>query len=196
MAEIVKSSGHWLCLRIQDERQPPYTCFIFHSPPTPFLFLSGIKKAHLALVLEAVTLALDCHGCTDLELSGRNLNSLVELAIHQHSQVSELVNEQNNSCTQYMTQLHNNCKTTHVAQGPYSAYRLNKVDPNPLLVVAKRRCQRDLDNENRCVNGLSEEDKRKAANDAFGDNPLPVLEKFTFKVCTVYMYAVCKYTYD
>ena len=66
-------------------------------------------------------------------------------------------------------------------QGPYSSYRLNQRDPNPLLaVVQKRRYHQQV---------LSEEDtcstkKRRAAEECFGTNPLPRLEKFTFKLET------------
>ena len=89
----LKPSGHWLCLRIQDLgcNKPPYTCYILRCPPAPFLLLAGVKRNHLELVLESITLALDCRGYADLDLSGRNLDSLMDSLVHQHCQVSSEV---------------------------------------------------------------------------------------------------------
>ena len=72
-------------------------------------------------------------------------------------------------------------------QGTYSKYRYNQVDPNPLLGVAASRKRSKVvtqsledDKENLEVNQKSK--RRKAADEAFGTNPLPKLEKFTIQV--------------
>ena len=75
-------------------------------------------------------------------------------------------------------------------QGAYSEYRFNKVDPNPLLAVTSARSQK----RPKLTTELSQEDKeniedpikrrRQAADEAFGTNPLPKLEKFSIQVYT------------
>ena len=73
-----------------------------------------------------------------------------------------------------------------LSQGAYSGYRHNQVDPNPLLGAAACRKRSKL------ATGLEEEEeaddpvkrRRKAADEAFGINPLPVLEKFSIQVCS------------
>ena len=74
-----------------------------------------------------------------------------------------------------------------LSQGTYSKYRYNQVDPNPLLaVVASRKRSKvgtpslEDDKENLELNQKSK--RRKAADEAFGTNPLPKLEKFTIQV--------------
>ena len=73
-------------------------------------------------------------------------------------------------------------------QGAYSEYRFNKVDPNPLLAVTSARSHK----RPKLTTELSQEDKeniedpikrrRQAADEAFGTNPLPKLEKFSIQV--------------
>lgn len=84
----LKAPGHWLCLRIQEcgSKKPPYTCYALRCLPTPFVLLSGVKKHHIDLVLESIALSLDCHDCTDLNLSGKNLSSLIDSLVYQHCQ--------------------------------------------------------------------------------------------------------------
>ena len=86
MDDLSTTGYYWLCLHITDGKVP-YTCFILRSPSIPVLFLAGVRKTLLTPLLEALCLTLECTGCVDLELSGRNLDSLQDLAIHQHSQV-------------------------------------------------------------------------------------------------------------
>lgn len=63
------------------------------------------------------------------------------------------------------------------SQGKYSSFRLNQKDPNPLLAVAKRRC---YEKENTELQPLQK--RRHVAEETFGTNPLPKLEKFTFQL--------------
>jgi len=87
-------------------------------------------------------------------------------------------------------------------QGPHSTYRLNQKDPNPLLAVVRKRIYHQQGKHaftSLCVSTVchkpdlflvsSEHEgdtckakRRQAAEDCFGTNPLPRLEKFTFKV--------------
>lgn len=84
----MRSSGHWLCLHIVEEGVLPYSCFVLHSPPTPFLLVAGVRKKHLSCILEGLSLALECAGWQDMGLTGRHVDSLLDLLINQHSQVS------------------------------------------------------------------------------------------------------------
>ena len=84
----MRSSGHWLCLHIVEEGVLPYSCFVLHSPPTPFLLVAGVRKKHLSCILEGLSLALECAGWQDMGLTGHHVDSLLDLLINQHSQVS------------------------------------------------------------------------------------------------------------
>ena len=68
----------------------PYSCFVLHSPPTPFLLVAGVRKKHLLCILEALSLALESAGWQDMGLTGRHVDSLLDILINQHSQVSVL----------------------------------------------------------------------------------------------------------
>ena len=91
LADIVRSSGHWLCLHIAEEGVLPYSCFVLHSPPNPFLLVAGVRKKHLLCILEALSLALESAGWQDVGLTGRHVDSLLDLLINQHSQVSTVI---------------------------------------------------------------------------------------------------------
>ena len=87
MIQVWKPSGYWVCMHIQDKCLLSYTCYLVRCPPSPFLFVTGVKKTHLATVLEAVSLALNSTGYSHMDLSGKHLQSLMDLACNQHSQV-------------------------------------------------------------------------------------------------------------
>ena len=73
---------------------------------------------------------------------------------------------------------------THT-QGVYSKYRFNQVDPNPLLGIAscRKRLKLTTEFEDEERTELDDQSKRrKAADEAFGTNPMPRLEKFTIQV--------------
>lgn len=82
-----KQTCYWLCVRIEDQRMAPYTCYLVRRPPSPLLFVNRVKKRHLGPLLEAVCQALGSTGLTDMDLAGKELDSLIELAANQHSQV-------------------------------------------------------------------------------------------------------------
>lgn len=88
MVQILNGSGYWLCMHINDGCLAPYTCYILRCPPSPVLFVAGMRKSHLVTLLEAICLALDSTGYSHLDLSGKNLESLMELVCNQHSQVN------------------------------------------------------------------------------------------------------------
>lgn len=88
MVDVLKPSGYWLCMHISDQCHAPYTCYILLRPPSPYLFLTGVRKAHLVTLLEAISLTLDSVGYTEMDLSGKDLKSLIELVCNQHSQVA------------------------------------------------------------------------------------------------------------
>ena len=81
-------------------------------------------------------------------------------------------------------------------QGPYSGYRLHPEDTDPLLAVRRRRRKRCHYQEpphdtppkpgsrEEGEEGEGEDSKRwrQAASEAFGDNPLPKIERFTYEV--------------
>ena len=160
--EMVQA-GSWIGIHINDECHVPYTCCLLRYPPSPFIFLSGLRRTHLATVLEAISLTLDSVGCTELGLSGNSLDSLVDMVLNQSSQV----------CTVNTVQI----VTTYCVQGHLSAYRLNQVDSNPLLVP--HECYSLVPSEGPSKNAES----RSKGEEIFGVNPLPTLEKFTFNVC-------------
>jgi hypothetical protein len=146
LADALKSPHHWLALHIVGRGHTSYTCHIIRCPLSPCVLLAGVRKQHLSWILDALCLTIECVEWGDTELSGRSLNSLLDLLLNQAS------------------------------QGPYSAYRLNQKDPNPLLAVRRKRHRLQHDYH-------SEQGKRlKAAEDTFGTNPLPKLERFTFKL--------------
>ena len=68
-----------------------------------------------------------------------------------------------------------------------SAYRLNQVDPNPLLVASRLSLptpatpSHDQGEEDDRVDGRAKRCKL-ASEETFGKNPLPTVENFTFKV--------------
>ena len=101
------------------------------------------------------------------------------------------------------------CLRNSCQQGPYSSYRLNQMDPNPLLAVVRKRLyhQQGKVHPHQHLYGavaelvcvfpvLSEEDtcsaKKRRAEECFGTNPLPRLEKFTFKVRIVCSWTCCQ----
>lgn len=95
LVDAVRCSGHWLCLHIAEEGLAPYSCFILHNPPTPFLLVASARKKHLLYILEALSLALECSGWTEVGLTGRHVDSLLDLMINRYSQVSSTIQTQN-----------------------------------------------------------------------------------------------------
>jgi hypothetical protein len=159
IADTLSTPYHWLALHIGGQgRVASYTCYMVRCPLTPCVLLAGVKKPHLTIILDALCLTVGCSQWRDMELCGRSLSSLLDLMLNQAS------------------------------QGPYSAYRLNQKDPNPLLAVRRKRSR----HHQGCSSTGSETDKRlkAAAESVFGTNPLPKLDKFTFKVCAVACYAM------
>lgn len=87
MVQLTKPLGCWLCMHIADNCLAPYTCYIFRQPPSPVLFLAGVRKTHLVTLLEALCLTLNSVSYKEVDLTSKNLLSLLELVCNQHSQV-------------------------------------------------------------------------------------------------------------
>ncbi len=87
MVQELMLSGIWLCLHISDKSLQPYTCYIVRYPPSPFLFVTGVRKTHLHPLMEAICLILDSSTCTLMDIAGKDLESVRSLVSDQHSQV-------------------------------------------------------------------------------------------------------------
>ena len=117
LADTIQSFKHWMCLHFEDSTLAPYSCFVLRYPPTPFILLAGVKKKHIKCIMEvhvhtftspkyntsiylykqeavvplflmqALSLTLECAGWSETELSGRSLDSLLDLLTNQYSQV-------------------------------------------------------------------------------------------------------------
>ena len=88
LVDATRCSGHWLCLHIAEEGLAPYSCFILHNPPAPFLLTANMRKKHLLYIMEALSLALEGSGWAEVGLTGHHVDSLLDLMINQHTQVS------------------------------------------------------------------------------------------------------------
>ncbi len=145
--------------------------------------------------MQALSVSLECTGWSETQLSGCNMASLLELLVHQHSQVTHRPPHSSP----------NHVPLPNHMQGPYKAYRHNQVDPNPLLAMTKQRRHEEckctttlwihhtLNTMYACThtflhtadavecNDTDAVKRVKLAEKAFGTNP-PTLEKFTFKV--------------
>ena len=88
MIQELLYSGVWLCLHIKDRSLCPYTCYVVRYPPSPMLFVTGVRKTHLDPLMEAICLTLDNSSCTLMDITGKDLDSLRTLVFDQHSQVS------------------------------------------------------------------------------------------------------------
>ena len=87
MAQVIDPSGCWFCLHIDDRHLVPYTCYVVRKPPSPFMFVAGARKKHLPTLVEALSMAFSSVSCTDMQLTSKNLSSLIDLVSNQHSQV-------------------------------------------------------------------------------------------------------------
>lgn len=75
-------------MHISDQCHAPYTCYILRCPPSPTLFMAGVRRSHLVTLLEAISLTLNSVGYVEMDLTGKHLFSLIELVCNQYSQVS------------------------------------------------------------------------------------------------------------
>jgi len=150
---------------------------LVHQPHTPFFLVSSLRPAYRDVVLVGLAHAFDCEKVEFGALSGKRVQSLMDMLANASS------------------------------QGPASHFVLNQVDQNPLDRKRKRVPVRSAVDEagmffsycssfffflkeraNFGPTGIVSEDleeqesRSKQQRKQFGDNPLPVLEKVQFEV--------------
>lgn len=76
-------------MHISDQCRSPYTCYILLCPPSPTLFVAGVKRGHLVILLEAINLTLGGDSYVQMDLSGKHLFSLMDMVCNQYSQVKK-----------------------------------------------------------------------------------------------------------
>jgi len=74
-------------IRVKDVSKD-YSCYITHRSRSDIVFVSNVRKKHLDAILLALCNTLRCGEWKDIKLSGRDLQSLVDLTHNKHCQVS------------------------------------------------------------------------------------------------------------
>lgn len=146
-----------------------YSCYIVHHSRSDVVFLSSNVRCrhHKEAILLALCNTLVCGDWVDMQLTGHDLPSLIQLTMNKHSQVKY-------TGPLYVDHHH------AVVQGSFTEYQpqYSKKTDNPLLLLHKRTHTLQED-------GAETEDDacRKAAECVFGRKPLPILESYTIEVC-------------
>lgn len=133
------------------------TVYIIYYPNAQYIFMSSIKAAYKQYILQALSSLLHCQALEEINLSGRDVFSLKELLLNKSS------------------------------QGAFSKYKLNQIDMNPLSRKRKREIDANMKPLNQEITNENKEEQRKRhqiADNAFGPNPQPVLERVEFKTRT------------
>lgn len=137
---------------------PSNNIYLIYYPNSHVLLTTAMKKEHENYILYALSIALGCKVSIPKKmalLEGKNPDALAELALHSAS------------------------------QGPYSSYRLQHKDLNPLV----RKIAQNTDPKSTMTYSVEEDqeltNKRKGeATHAFGDLELPALDRVEFKFST------------
>ncbi|XP_071785066.1 centromere protein N-A-like isoform X1 [Asterias amurensis] len=153
----------WIRLGIQEGTQfhrqtASNVVYMVHPPQSQFIILSTIKVSHKDCVMQALLNSLRCSEIREIQLTGRNLDSLASLALNSNS------------------------------QGWFSQFRLNQVDTNPLAKRPSRKRKAPsseiLDSDIVFENEKEKELRDKQVLHSFGSNEQPKLQKIEYKLET------------
>ena len=85
---LIKKTN-WVLIRVKDMPKD-YSCYVVHHSRSDVIFLSNNvrKRHHKDAILLALCNTLGCGDWLDMELSGHDLPSLIELTLNRHCQVT------------------------------------------------------------------------------------------------------------
>ncbi|XP_038069493.1 centromere protein N-A-like [Patiria miniata] len=157
-----RGDAWWLRLGIQEGSQaqrlsPGNVVYMVHHPHSQYLIMSSIKVSHKDFVMQALLNSLHCSEIREIQLTGRDLDSLAALALHSNS------------------------------QGWFSQFRLGQVDSNPLSKgpSRKRKASSDVPDTDVVFENQKDKDHREQQIlHAFGSNRQPKLQKIEYKLET------------
>ncbi|XP_066290072.1 centromere protein N-A-like [Branchiostoma lanceolatum] len=149
----------WVWLMIQDKSSTVWTpsniVHMVYYPASPYIFTSTMKAEYKKYIIQALLLTLGYSKAQFMDLSGRDVESLAELAKRKHSQKGS------------------------------SKVRHNQEDASPESQTSRKRRKQDEKSENEDVIPEDAEDRQwreDYTRETFGDEPQPILENVTYKL--------------
>ncbi|XP_022107534.1 centromere protein N-like [Acanthaster planci] len=157
-----KGDAWWVRLGIQEGSQsqrlsPSNVVYMVHHPHSQYIILSSIRVSHKDFVMQALLNSLHCSEIREIQLTGRDLDSLASLALHSNS------------------------------QGWFSQFRLGQVDHNPLSKAPSRKRKASTDVSDSDIvfeNQADKEQREQQILHAFGSNEQPKLQKIEYRLET------------
>ncbi|KAL3859035.1 hypothetical protein ACJMK2_009273 [Sinanodonta woodiana] len=161
VSTILHNGAVWMKLFISQPRnqkyQAPRSVYLIHYPHTPLILMTGHRASIREFLFQVLLNCFNCKKLSEMKLTGRHVDSLVELALNRW------------------------------CQGDFSKFRYEQVQRRPLSEILPRKrkvdeSEEELDPNITCENEGMKKRRKEMLDKVFGTNTQPVLEKVDFKV--------------
>ncbi|KAK3605683.1 hypothetical protein CHS0354_013480 [Potamilus streckersoni] len=161
VSTVLHNGAVWMKLYIPQQRnqkyQAPRSVYLIHYLHTPLILMTGLKASIKEFLFQALLNCFNCKKLLEMKLTGRQVDSLKELALNRW------------------------------CQGDFSKFRYEQVQRRPLSEILPRKrkvdeSEEELDPNITCENEGMKKRRKEMLDKVFGTNTQPVLEKLDFKV--------------